>query len=78
MAPPAYCSRRAPAPKVTANSIFSSGTIVQNKNPEVMLDYVKKLRGDDPTVSDAILETFVNAQTEHVDWLKSLGRHRFP
>lgn len=65
------------SPQGDGNSIFSSGTIVQNKNPEVMLDYVKKLRGDDPTVSDAILETFVNAQTEHVDWLKSLGATDF-
>ncbi len=59
------------------NSIFSSGNIVANKNPEVMLGYVKNLRGDDPTVSDAILEAYVNAQTEHAAWLTSLGATDF-
>ena len=55
------------------NSAFSGGMIMTTDNYDDCLEYVKALRGENETVSDAICEAYVREAMEHANWLRSLG-----
>ena len=55
------------------NSRFSAGYVWTTDNYDATLEYMKALRGNNPSVSDAICEAYVREMTQHADWLRSLG-----
>lgn len=55
------------------NSRFSAGYVWTTDNYDAALEYMKALRGNNPSVSDAICEAYVREMIQHADWLRSLG-----
>lgn len=59
------------------NTQFSAGAILATSNAEAALAYLKALRGENPTVSDDVLEAYANGMAEHAQWFRALGTEDF-
>ena len=59
------------------NTQFSAGAIFATGDSEAAFDYLKALRGENPTVSDDVLEAYADGMAEHATWFKALGTEDF-
>lgn len=59
------------------NTQFSAGAILATRDAAAALSYLKALRGENPTVSDDVLEAYANGMAEHAAWFKALGTEDF-